>query len=202
MDGVVNFFTHGDMGGGVNITDPGSITDGIKRLLDELKDDLMREVVDVLKRVIWDPIDEGLVQPSARFFQMITDYSNCVIDKIQNFWGCFFWYVIYLIQETLHLIVVGIISILNMLTGTDLFKLYNQALDGWGWASDKCLEYTGFELFIYPYSNDINNRCFTCTPKNYGPTKLATLTKDFKNEIKEKTGEFRNFTKSLVDDIA
>jgi hypothetical protein len=231
MAAIGNFFTTGNTGSGniadVKVEDP---TEKIKKELQKIVDDagkpIMKEIdnikskadgitnqikngftkiIDDIKNFvidkIWNPIDRQLIQPVTRFIQTIIDHINCGIDKIKNFAGCFFWYCVYIAQETGHLIMVGVFTLLNMLTGSDLLRIYYMMLDYWGMASAKCLEYTGFELFIFPYSNEINNKCFTCDQKKSGPTRIATLTKDLKDNIKNKTVQFRNFTKNLADSI-
>ena len=174
--------------------------ESMKNWFDDFPDMITKLFTQTLKTVIWDPIDNALIKPATNFFETIIMYINCSLNKIENFWGCFFWYVVYVLQETLNLIIVGALEIIRSLTSIDLLPLYYQALDGYGYVSDIFSEYTGFELFIFPYSDQINAKCFVCQGE-IKESKLKVLTKDIKEEIKKKRQVFTDFTKDLANQI-
>ena len=53
------------------------------------------------------------------FFNTIMSYVNCFIEKLQNFWKCFFWYVIYIFQETANLLITGLCNIIGAIIGNN-----------------------------------------------------------------------------------
>jgi hypothetical protein len=182
FDDIGNLFTGG--GGGI-----GDIADPFKGLLDQIK------------HAIWDPINEGLVIPAKEFFDMMTMYINCSISKINSFGTCFFWYALYVTQETLYLIVELVLILLRALTNVDLFPILNFFFDKYEYVSNICAEYTGFQLFIFPYTDKVNADCFVCEVENQRESKLKTALKEFKQDIKYGQQKFKQFTKDVVGQI-
>jgi hypothetical protein len=211
MGAFEDFFTKGDVGGGNNISDPfkqfeGTLND-IKKGIDEATDfiehfdvKLNELLLPILKRIIWDPIDEQLIQPFTRFIDDFMMYLNCSLTKIENFWGCFIWYVIYIVQETLNILILGHIYVVKQITGTDLKEIYLKILDIYGYVSDIVYDYIGLELLIFPFSDDINARCFVCKVDNK-ESKLKVLTQEFKDDIKYGTKQITDITHGLADDF-
>jgi hypothetical protein len=126
-------------------------------------------------------------------------YINCSIDKIQNFGGCFFWYMVYIIQEIFNLMIVGFFSIIKSLLSIDLLPFYSQFLNIYGQVSDIFNEYTGFELFIFPYSNDINRKCFVCEVTN---TKKKPIIKTFIDDVKKNIDDGKTYINTFNKNIA
>jgi hypothetical protein len=156
---------------------------------------------DVVLDKIWKPINEALVIPATNFFNTITMYLNCTLDKIEHFWGCFFWYVIYIFQETIHNLIIGICFINEKVTGNNiLLNTYNEFLNGLGKASDICNEYTGYQLFIFPYSDQINANCFTCNA-TVKPPIIQTELQYLKQKLQTEKQKFSEFTKGIANDI-
>jgi hypothetical protein len=206
------------MGGGssnpFDALDPSNIEDAIvKPIEDSFNDNIVVPIEDGIDQVgdeikqwaldtIWKPIDEGLIIPAEQFFDMVTMYINCAVDKITNFWRCFIWYVIYIIQESLNIIIVGFCFIINQITGNNsLLDFYNLFLNYWGKLSDIFDEYTGFQLLIFPYSDNINAECFVCKADIRTPI-IQTELQNIKQEIQTETQNFTGFTKQLANDIA
>ena len=183
------------------VTDEFNEFDGIMK-------DEFTQFGDIIKKMvidnIWNPINDKLIIPAKNFFDMVTMYINCAIDKITNFWRCFIWYAIYIVQETLHIMMIGLCFIINEITGNNiLLDAYNMILKGWGYLSDIFNEYTGFELLIFPYSDKINAECFVCDAKN--DTKkpiIQTKMREMKQEIQDETKQFTDFTKNVAKNIS
>jgi hypothetical protein len=190
-----------------------TIKDGIRILPDLIEKELPKKITKIATDVgddakdwgintIWNPINNDLIIPSKNFFEMVRLYINCALNKITNFWRCFIWYVIYIIQETLNIIIVGVCAIINERTGSNaLFEFYNMALNGWGYASDLCFEYTGFELLIFPYSDQINAECFVCKAPPPRTPIAQTKMRELKQGIQDQTKNFTGFTQDLAKDI-
>jgi hypothetical protein len=182
-----------------------TMKDVFTRTLDEVKrvpEDTTNMVGEKMKEEIWNPIDNALVKPSIEFFDTVRSYMNCTIDKIEHFWGCFIWYVIFLIQESLNIIIVGVLFALNQITQLDLLSVYFKFLDLWGYASDIFFDYTGYELLVFPYSDDINARCFVCDAGPARESKAKQLTNEIRQEIKDETKKFNSFVHGTADNIS
>ena len=179
--------------------------DRITELFDEIKNlpnTINRLFTVTLKKIIWDPIDNGLIQPSIRFYETVNMYINCSLNKIENFWTCFIWYVLYLIQESIHIIIIIFLEIINGIMNINLLPLYSKLLDLYGYASDICYEYTGFELFIFPYSDSINEKCFVCNvDKNRKTPIFREYAKEAKKEIDTGINKFKSYIKYANDEI-
>lgn len=169
------------------------IEDAFETGFNKFEDSLKTFFTKTLNDVIWQPINRALIQPSIQFFETVIMYIQCSIDKIQNFWGCFFWYVIFIIQETLHGIITGILSLIQIITRIDLLPLYYYGLDLYGYISDIFHSYTGTQLFIFPYSDEINKKCFVCRVEKSAPTvsyqdTIQNMREDLYNQV---SGQFQ-----------
>lgn len=192
-------------------------TNGIGEIVNDIKDGFSRmdnwfgkvenwfeNFPQLIKTILWNPINNELIIPSKNFFETVINYINCSIDKIQNFWGCFFWYVVFIFQETLNLIIIGIIYVISILTNINLLPLYQKGLDFYGYINNIFNQYTGLELFIFPYSNDINQKCFVCTVNNYSNNnKVISLENTIKQDLSLNyiNSDYNNFVNSLSDNI-
>jgi hypothetical protein len=83
----------------------------------------------------------------------------------------------------------------------DLFPILNFFFDKYEYVSNICAEYTGFQLFIFPYTDKVNADCFVCEVENPRESKLKTALKEFKSEIKQGQQKFKQFTKDVVGQI-
>jgi hypothetical protein len=161
------------------------------------------EIGEYLKEELLGPIIDGF-QPLINFVKDIIAkvdeirfYMNCSIEKVQNFWTCFIWYILLIFQETLNIIIIAICEITVSLIGFDLKRLYLQGLDFIGKLSDILESYTGMTLLFFPYSDTINEKCFTCE-KMKGPSKMAQLKQDIKDSVNYVRTQVKDTVKSNV----
>jgi hypothetical protein len=76
---------------------------------------------------------------------------------------------------------------------TGLVQIYIMVLDQLEYVGDKMQEYVGFSLFMFPYSNEINAKCFVCNAKPPPPTKLKEFQTEIKSYINDTKTQMRDF---------
>lgn len=181
------------------------IKNGLRDGFREFGDILKREIVDAMIRDIYEPIDRDLIQPSARAFEMMKLYINCSKEKAANFFECFVWYVIYITQKALYMICQVLLMAIKALPGGN--GVGNAASDAFdrflGWfeiASEYCYEFIGFYLFVFPYSDDINAKCFVCEAVNKQHNTIKDkMIEGVKWEISNAKNKIESFLKENLD---